>query len=176
MGRNYPNFKYKDDAEHKIGIYLKTLLPYAYENDDVVTLYNWRHKVNDNYVIDVNVAPFHFDGTNWNYIGSTIEQTIKFGHNGTAWEPDNTIVYTLTNDDYVLVGNGQYFNFDVRSGKDDETEEARIAKINTILLNNFPNAQEGQKYLVRYAIYNGSAGTWETKVILQGGEYVKYEE
>jgi len=176
MGRLYPNFKYKDDAQHKIGIYLKTLLPYAFEGDQVITLYNWRHKVDGSYVMDVNVAPFTFDGANWNYIGSVIEQTIKFGHNGTVWEPDNTIVYTLTNADYALVGNGQYFNFDVRAGKDDETEEARIAKINTILLNNFPDALEGQKYLVKYAVYTGSAESWETKVILQDGEYVKFEE
>jgi len=176
MGRLHPNFKYKDDAEHKIGIYLKTLLPYSFENDNVVTLYNWRHKVEGSYVVDVNVAPFTYDGTNWSYIGSVIEETVKFGHNGTVWEPDNTIIYSLTNDDYTLIGNGQYFNFDVRSGKDDETEEARIVKINTILLNNFPDTEEGQKYLVRYSIYNGSAGTWEIKMIFDGVEFIKFEE
>ena len=176
MGRLYPNFKYTDDAEHKIGIYLRTLLPFAFENDNVVTLYNWRHKVNGTYITEVNVAPYTFDGLNWNPIGSVIEETIKFGHNGIVWEPDNTIVYSLTNADYTLVGNGQYFNFDVRAGKDDETEEARITKINTILLNNFPSSPEGQKYLVKYAVYTGSAESWETKVILDGGEYIKFEE
>jgi len=175
MGRLNPNFKYKDDAQHKIGIYLETLLPYSFENDNIVTIYNWRHKVDGSYVIDEVVAPYTFDSTNWNYISSVIEETVKFGHNGIVWEPDNTIVYSLTNDDYTLVGNGQYFNFDVRAGKDDETEEARIIKINTILFNNFPNSVEEQKYLVKYSVYTGSAETWETKVILENGEYILFE-
>lgn len=176
MGRLYPNFKYKDDAEHKIGIYLKTLLPFAFENDTTIVLYNWRHKVDGVYVMDVNVAPFTFDGLNWNYIGSVIEETVKFGHNGIVWEPDNTIVYTLTNADYTLVGNGQYFNFDVRPGKDDEDESVRLHKIDTILKNNFPNTEEGQKYLVKYAVYTGSAESWEIKVIFDGTDFIKFEE
>ena len=36
--------------------------------------------------------------------------------------------------DYDLVGNGRYGNFDVRSGKNEESVEVRLTKINTILL------------------------------------------
>jgi len=177
MGRSYPNFSSKDDAKFKIGIYLKTLYPFAHAGDVITSLYNWRHKNDDDvYIIDKEIAPYTFDGANWNLIGSVIENSIKFGHNGTVWVPDNTINYTLTNADYTLVGNGNYYNFDVRSGKDEELESARVAKINTILLNNFPNAEEGQKYLVKYAVYSGAAEIWTTKVILTDGEYVKFEE
>jgi hypothetical protein len=113
-----------------------------------------------------------FDGENWSEYTNIIAETLKFGHDGSTWVPDNTIKYTLTSADYALVGNGYYNNFDVRSGKAEELESVRLDKINTILLNNFPGMAEGQKFSVSYAIYNGAAGIWEMRVILSGGKYV----
>ncbi len=83
--------------------------------------------------------------------GSVVNLTYK--------TPVKTIEYTLTEDDYDLVGNGRFDNFDIRVGRDDETIEARRVKIQTILLNNFPDATVGQQYDVTYAIYDGAAGT-----------------
>jgi hypothetical protein len=61
----------------------------------------------------------------------------------------------------------------VRDGKDDKPEEVRVGKISTILLNNFPNNEEGQKYIVSYNIYNGANGVWSLAVIKIDGVYVK---
>jgi len=82
----------------------------------------------------------------------------------------------LTSADYELVGNGNYGNFDVRAGKAEESEEVRLDKINTILLNNFPDSAEGQKYSVDYNVYSGAAEIWNMKVILEGGAYVLQTE
>jgi hypothetical protein len=79
--------------------------------------------------------------------------------------------YTLTDADFDLVGNGQYNNFDIRAGKDEETIEARRAKIETILLNNFPSAVDGDIYNVTYAVYEGFASTRTTAVIKNGASY-----
>jgi hypothetical protein len=65
--------------------------------------------------------------------------------------------YTLTDDDYDFVGNGRFNNFDIRTGRDDELIEARRVKIQTILLNNFPEAAFGVKYNVTYKAYDGSS-------------------
>jgi hypothetical protein len=65
--------------------------------------------------------------------------------------------YTLTDADYDLVGNGRFDNFDIRVGRDEETIDARRAKIQTILLNNFPNAADASKYAVTYEVYDGSS-------------------
>ena len=119
------------------------------------------------------VAFFIYDGTAWTKYNNVINETIKFGHDGTNWVPDNTIKYTLTNADYALVGNDRYNNFDVRSGKNEEPESVRLNKINTILLNNFPNDAEGQKYIVSYNIYNGADAVWQLAVIKTNGAYVK---
>ena len=54
--------------------------------------------------------------------------------------------YTLTDADYDLVGNGRFDNFDIRTGRAEETIDVRRAKIQTILLNNFPDAADGAKY------------------------------
>jgi len=171
MGQNFPNFSDRDLAEFRIGIYLKTLLPFAEAEDHLTTLYQFW---NGSEVID-RIAPYTYDGDKWNIIGSVIEDTIKFGHNGTVWEPDNTIIYTLTSADFALVGNGNFNNFDVREGRGEFEESVRIEKINIILKNNFPNAAQGQKFLVKYAVWTGAPDVFEIKLILEGADYVKFE-
>ncbi len=171
MGQRYPNFSNFDDAAFKIGVYLGTLPEntYAQAGDikNILYTYTYIDAAMLRQFEDV-ITSYTYDGAQWN----TIPNTIKFGHNGTVWEKDNTIKYTLTNDDYALIGNDRYNNFDVRVGSDDETVEARLAKINTILLNNFPADAEGQKYIVSYNIYNGSSAVWTMDVIKVGSEYV----
>ena len=168
MGQSYPTFSDNDLAIYNIGIYLRTLYQFAAIDDFVAVEYNYFSggvsQRNVNYV---------FDGSVWNAIPTVIDETIKFGHDGNSWVPDNTIKYTLTAADYALVGNDRYGNFDVRAGKDEESEESRLAKINTILLNNFPSDAEGQKYIVTYNIYNGANGVWSLAVIKEGSAYVK---
>jgi len=168
MGQRYPNFSDKDEAIYNIGIYLRTLYQFAAPDDFVTVEYDYYSggvsQINVNYI---------FDGSVWNAIPTVIDQTIKFGHDGNSWVPDNTIKYTLTAADYELVGNGNYGNFDVRDGKVEKPESVRLEKINTILLNNFPSAAEGQKYLVFYNIYNGANGVWSLAVIKEGSVYVK---
>jgi hypothetical protein len=167
MGQNYPNFSDEDLAWYRIGIFLGSQYPYAETGDMVAVSYDLYDGG-----VETEYVNFVFDGDEFNGIPSVIEESLKFGHDGSTWVPDNTIKYTLTAADYELVGNGYYQNFDVRSGKDEETVEVRLAKINTILLNNFPGMTEGQKFVVSYNVYSGAAEVWEMKVILSGGSYV----
>ena len=69
------------------------------------------------------------------------------------------ISYTLTNDDYALVGNGTFNNFDIRAGRAEEDIAVRVEKIGTILEENFPSSPIGQRYEVTYAFWNGFNGT-----------------
>jgi len=167
MGQRYPNFSDKDVAIYNIGIYLKTLYQFAVADDFVAVEYDYYsgsvNAQNVNYV---------FDGSVWNAIPTVIDTVLKFGHNGTNWVPDNTIKYTLTNADFNSVGNGNYNNFDVRTGKDEETVAARLVKINVILKANFPAAEEGQKFSVTYAVYDGTNSTRTTNVVKAGADYI----
>ena len=173
MGQKYPNFSDEDLAWYRIGIYLKSMYPYAEADDMIAVSYDLYSGS-----VDTEYVNFVFDGTSFNAIPSVVEKTIKFGHDGSVWVPDNTIKYTLTQADYDSLGTeygspGYYNNFDVREGNDNyESPEAILAYINTILLNNFPGMAEGQKFTVLYDVYSGTAEVWEMKVVLSGGVYV----
>lgn len=165
MGQRFPNFGDRETAEYNVGIYLKTLYPFATPE----TFLPVELKIFRQGTVNIN---FMFDGSNWNAIQEVIEKTAQFSHTGTTWEFDNTIKYTLTNGDYALVGNGNFNNFDVRSGKDEETIEARLAKINTILLNNFPQYGLDQKFSVSYAVWKPGDDVFVMNVKHNGTEYV----
>lgn len=165
MGQRFPNFGDRETAEYNTAIYLKTLYPFATPDTFLpVELEIFRQGT-----VNIN---FKFDGTNWNAIQEIIETTAQFSHDGTTWEFDNTIKYTLTQADYDLVGNGNFANFDVRTGRDEETVEARRVKINTILLNNFPQYGAGQKFSVSYAVWKPGDDVFVMNVIHDGTEYV----
>ncbi len=186
MGEGFPNFSNEDEAIAKIPIFLKDKFKYETKvaGDIEATMYKL-------YTTDVDdldedgrvddkttysyVKYFIYDGSEWSEYNDVLTTSIKFGHDGTTWVPDNTIKYTLTAADYELVGNGFYGNFDVRAGKNEETVASRLVKINTILLNNFPADAEGQKYLVSYNVYNGTNAIYTMSVIKSGGEYVLNE-
>jgi hypothetical protein len=171
MGENYPNFSSEDEAFSKIPIFLADKFKYETKNAGDIEAIMYKLYVGGG-VTESYVAYFIYDGTSWSKYTNEVQETVKFGHDGNTWVPDNTIKYTLTSADYELVGNGRYSNFDVRAGKAEETVEARLAKINTILLNNFPGMAEGQKFIVFYNVYSGTAEVWSMKVILSGGVYV----
>ena len=167
MGQSYPNFSDSSEAHRLIAIHLETVYPFAAAEDFLAVEYDYYSGS-----ASVRNTNFVFDGTVWNAIPTVIETTLKFGHNGTTWVPDNTIKYTLTGADFALVGNGNYNNFDVRAGKDEETIEARLVKLNTILKANFPSSAQGQKFSVTYAVYDGANGVRITNVVLEGSDYI----
>jgi len=184
MGESRAQFSYEDEALAKIPVFANTKFQYDGKVAGDIEGIMYKLYVTDVQDIDEDgrtddravysfVTFVIYDGANWSIYTNVIDETIKFGHDGENWVPDNTIKYTLTAADYDLVGNGNYGNFDVRTGRDEELESVRLDKINTILLNNFPSDAEGQKYIVSYNIYNGASGVWSLAVIKEGSAYVK---
>ncbi len=171
MGEGFPNFSSHDEAEAKTPIALIDIYKFDPKSagDIVSTMYEL---YKGGGVTKSYTANYVFDGSSWSKYNNVANETIKFGHDGTTWVPDNTIKYTLTAADYDLVGNGYYGNFDVRAGKAEESEDVRLEKINIILLNNFPSDAEGQKYSVSYNVYNGADAVYTMNVIKVGSEYV----
>jgi hypothetical protein len=162
----YNNFDSSVAPDDYIPNFLKLKIPYAQEEDELIVMYRY-------YSGSTNVRGNLYTVVANEWVGS--HPSLQFGNDGNTWVPDNTIKYILTSADYELVGNGKYNNFDVRAGKGEETVEVRLAKINTILLNNFPGAEEGQKFNVFYNVYSGANEVWNMKVILSGGEYLLLE-
>jgi hypothetical protein len=184
MGEGRAQFSSEDEALAKIPVFAKNRFQYEGKQVGDVEGIMFKLYVTDTQDVDGDgstddrtvysfVTFVVYDGANWSKYNNLVNESIKFGHDGSTWVPDNTIKYTLTSADYELVGNGRYSNFDVRDGKDDKPEEVRLDKISTILLNNFPSDLEDQKYIVSYNIYNGANGIWSLSVIKTGGVYVK---
>ncbi len=173
MGNGFPNFGSSDEANAKIPIALVDVYKFNPQEAGAIALA--MYELYSSGVTTSYTSSYVYDGTSWSKYNNVANETVQFGHDGTTWVPDNTINYTLTQADYDLVGNGFYGNFDVRAGKAEETVAVRLDKINTILLNNFPNDAEGQKYAVSYNVYNGSDAVYTMKVIKEGSEYVLNE-
>ncbi|MCH3883944.1 hypothetical protein [Tenacibaculum aquimarinum] len=184
MGQGRAQFNSEDEAFAKIPVYAKNKFQYDGKVAGDIEGIMYKLYVEDTQDIDGDgsvtdsavysfVVFYIYDGTTWAKYENVIQGSIKFGHDGTSWVPDNTIKYTLTQADYDLVDNGYYANFDVRAGKAEAEESVRLEKINTILKNNFPSDAEGQKYIVSYNVYNGADAVWALNVIKVGTEYVK---
>lgn len=172
MGQRFNNFdgrteEGKNEALRLMSVLLGQKYPYAAANDYVAVQY----KLFVGSTITAN-ANFEFDGSVWVAIPEVIGASLQFGFENGAWVPDNTIKYTLTNADYELVGNGRFNNFDVRPGRDEETVEARRLKISTILLTNFPQYGEGQKFSVSYDVWKPGNDTFIMNVVHNGTEYI----
>lgn len=181
MGQSYPNFDNEDEAIYKLEIFLGSEFPYAEEGDFVALAYDFFSGGTS-----TRYANFIFENGDWNYIPSTIEQTIQFGHNGETWEPDNTISRTLSAADFEFIGDalidvypgpadsaGYYGNFDRRSGNENYwSEEMLLEAFNLFLDELDPNAEEGQRYVLSYAVYTGSAGTESMSLVKEGGEWI----
>lgn len=167
----YDNFSSSVSPDNYVPALLAQRYPYAQEEDVKIVTYKYYSSSSG---VKVRGNEYTFLNGKWNPYSSVSETSLGFGIEEGVWVPDNTIKYVLTDADYELVGNGYYKNFDVRSGKDEAEESVRIEKIGTILKHNFPDSEEGQKYLVEYKVYSGAAEIWQTKVILENGEYIKF--
>ncbi|WP_159949463.1 hypothetical protein [Polaribacter septentrionalilitoris] len=182
MGQRFPNFDDRDEAVYNIGIYLKTLYPFAKPDDFVAVQYDYFSSG----VSQRNVN-FVFDGTVWNAIPTVIETQLQLGHDGTNWVPDNTIKYTLTAADIAYISNefittypgpadnvGFFGSFDRRESSSNYWNDDMLLEAFNALLNNInPSAEEGQKYAVTYVIYDGATGENTMNLIKTGGVFVK---
>ena len=187
MGEGRPQFSSEDEAFQKIPVYLVDKFKFDGKVAGDIEGIMYKLYVEDSFDIDNDedieedmvysfVAFFIFDGSAWSAYNNQIQQSIKFGHDGTSWVPDNTIKYTLTAADYDSLGTeygepGFFDNFDVRAGKPDEKEGVRLIKINTILKNNFPSDEDDQKYIVSYNVYTGADAVYSLSVIKDGADY-----
>jgi len=127
----------------------------------------------------------------WNAIQSVVSDSLQFGFEDGMWVPDNTINYTLSGADYSIIaeelaGNSElstqvasmerYSNFDRRPGASAYWDDESIVLAMTALLNEIaPNAEEGQKYVLTFDIYNGTNTTESLGLIKEGGEWVVNE-
>ena len=109
-----------------------------------------------------------------------------FGFDNGVWVPDNTIRYTISTPefDYIEANYGSnpdfetavgsmanYGNFDRRSNNPAYWSNDMLLTVFADLLDNVidPNAEEEQKYVMIFDIYDGSSGVEELALIKING-------
>nr|WP_319510995.1 choice-of-anchor J domain-containing protein [uncultured Draconibacterium sp.] len=173
----YNNFSSSITPTDYLGTFLSIKYPYAQDDDEIIVVYDY-YSSSSGAQLRGNLYTFT-DGA-WANYESTQSTTLQFGHDGTTWVPDNTIKYTLTAADYAFIVDtysdeyasyiatiANYQDFDYNW-----TDEMILDVLNGLLFNNFPSAEEGQKFAVTYLMYDGGAFFETMYVVLQGGEYV----
>lgn len=197
VGEGFPNFSSEDEAEVKLPLLLKE--KYKFEILEVGDVKPIMYKLYTTDVQDVDgdgsttdrttysyVKYFVFDGTNFTPYNNTVSQSLQFGNIDGVWVPDNTIRYSLAGSDYSVVSSslidvypgpadnvGRFQSFDVRSSSGNYWSPSMLVEaMNVVLDNLMPNAEEGQQYVVTFAVYNGSVVNQELSLIKTNGEWV----
>jgi len=162
--------------------FLELTFPYAQEEDELDVAYEY---VSSSSGAQTRGNEYTFIDGVWIGYESTISTTLQFGHDGTAWIPDNTIKYTLTGDDYCYMADElkdepgyedlvenlcKYGDYDYNW-----TEDQIVYSLGILADYLNPNAEEGQKYLFTYLLYDNGINELSTKIILEGGEWILFE-
>ena len=175
---NYGNFSSMDDAKADLPAFLVNKFPvWGAESLATVTfnLYSpikfESYTVSDADYTALGITSLNNGGDYNDFFDAKFPSEAKGTVIDLTYNTEPTIIdYALTDADFELVGNGRFDNFDIRSGRAEEEIEVRRAKIQTILLNNFPDAKDATKYNVTYAVYDGASGTLEMLLKQQQNE------
>lgn len=185
MGESYPNFSSHDEAALKIPLALPDIFKFSQKvAGDIVQAMYELYKGGG--VTKSYVNNYIFNGMTWSKYNNVTEETIKFGHNGTAWVPDNTIKYTVTSADISIISDAlsatypgptsnvsNYGSFDRREGGSNYwSDEMLIEGFNILLNSKNPSAAEGQKYVLTYVVYVGATADESMSLIKTGGVWV----
>ncbi len=197
LGEDFSNFSSEDEAEAKLPTFLKN--KFGFENPKAGDIKPVMYKLFTTDVDDIDgdgkvddratysfVKYFVFDGMVWSVYNNIVSRSIQFGNIDGVWIPDNTIRYNLAGSDYAVVSSvfadiypgpasnvGRFQSFDVRASSGNYwSPEMLIEAMGAVLDNLMPNAEEGQKYVVTFAVYNGSVVNESLSLIKTNGEWV----
>ena len=183
--QQYGNFGNEATAGFYIGRWLEPRFPYAQDGDFVSVEYKM---YSGGLVTRYASFVYNEEDREWEFIPTVIPYTLQFGYEDTGWVVDNTIVHVLTDSDYEYIeaqlidkypgpadSAGYYKNFDRRKGNSNQWTDAMLLEAMNLLLSGkvASNADEGQKYLLVFDIYNGTNTTEQLHLIKTDGEWVR---
>lgn len=131
-----------------------------------------------------NVSYDIYDGS-----AGTGSMTVQF--NGNSYISVSGAAYELNNDDYALIGaelgetypgpagNAAQFNsFTIDEGSDNFwSMDMLLEAFNVVLMENYPDAVDGDKFELTYAVYDGSGVSTEVlAVVNENGSYIVDED
>ncbi|MBT1686421.1 hypothetical protein [Dawidia soli] len=187
MGQSFDNFDNRTTAIDRIAILFNQRFLFANKDEVRFAAYAFTYTVGGARVTVDEIVMLTYTGTQWAAQQDVMPATLSFEYDGATWIPDNTIAYRLAAADYKAIaankglGNSDadnansFGNFDRRSSSANYWDDTEItAGLDFLLQSLFPNAAEGQKYAVTFAVYTGSAGFETVVMIKEGGKYVRF--
>lgn len=181
----YNNFSSSVSPDNYLPTFLELTFPYAQEEEELFVIYDY-YSSSSGAQIRGNL--YTYLGGMWNAHQSTIETSLQFGFDDGEWIPDNTIRYTISTPefDYIetnyaaevgfeapVASMANYGNFDRRSSNPAYWSDDMLLTVFADLLDNVidPTAEDEQKYVMIFDIYDGSNGTEEMALIKVAGEW-----
>lgn len=177
------NFGSSTPQDDYLPTFLGIKFPYAKDGDVLDVMYNY---VSSSSGAQTRGNLYTFTNGAWVPYQSTISTTLQFGHDGTTWVPDNTIKYTLAEADYdyiaaQLTGNPNYANVSLPNlatynDFDYNWKPNQLLEALGILADYLnPTAEEGQKYLMNYLLYDNGINVRTMWIIKKNGVWVLNE-
>ncbi|WP_034062750.1 choice-of-anchor J domain-containing protein [Lacinutrix jangbogonensis] len=182
----YNNFSSSASPNNYLPTFLELNFPYGQDDEELFVIYDYFSSSSG---AQRRGNLYTFTGGLWNAHESTIETSLQFGFDNGVWVPDNTIRHTLVGADYEYISTAfaaepgfeapsasvaQYSNFDRRPSNDAYWSDEMLATAMGSLLDNSlaTGAADGQKYVLSFAIYDGSSGIEDFKLIKEGGVWI----
>ncbi|SEA14233.1 choice-of-anchor J domain-containing protein [Bizionia paragorgiae] len=189
MGENsgqpgqYNNFSGSVSPNDYLPTFLDINYPFAQEEDSIYVLFKYYGGSSVGTVTKGNLY------TVVNGVWTPSVASIQFGFDNGVWVPDNTVKYTLVGANYSYIASqllttegyeaaaanlDSYGNFNRGTGASGWSDDMVLNAMAILLDNLYPDAEEGQKYLLTYNIYSGGNAEESMHLIKQDGEWVRY--
>lgn len=181
----FNNFGSSTPAEDYLPTFLSLAEPWAYglEEDEIIMVYDYFSSSSG---AQIRGNRYTVINGEWVPHTSVISTSLQFGHDGTTWVPDNTIRYTVGSADIVIITDDlsatypgpttnvlAFGSFDRRSSSSNYWSDEMLLEAFNILLDSIdPSAEEDQKYVLTYLIYNGAVVEESMSLIKTGGQWV----
>jgi len=180
----FDNFSSSISPNSYLPAFLAINFPYGQEEEELIVTYAY-YSSSSGAQVRGNLYTFT-DGV-WMAHQSTISTSLQFGHDGTQWVPDNTIRYTLVDADYSNVASAllttpgfedaagnldNYGNFNRTGSGTSWSDEMMVTAMGVVLDSIDPSAEDGQKYITTFNVYDGSSGTQELSLIKEDGAWI----
>lgn len=174
------NFGSSTPPDNYLSTFLGIKFPYAQDGEELDVMYNY---VSSSSGAQTRGNLYTFTDGAWVAYQSTISTNLQFGHDGTTWIPDNTIKYTLAEEDYdyiaaQLEGNPNYANVSLANlaaynDFDYNWKTNQLIEALGIVADHInPTAEEGQKYLMTYLLYDNGINERTMWIIKKNGVWV----
>lgn len=177
----FNNFSDSTLPENYVPQFLEITYPFAQEGDELFVIYKY-------FSGGTSRRGDFYTFTNGEWL--PFQASLQFGYDDGMWVPDNTIRYTIMQSDFDFIEDNyattagfedavssmaNFGNFDRRESNNAYWSNDMIFTVFADLLDSViaPGADEGQKYVITVAIFDGSQGTEDFSLIKTNGEWIE---